>query len=183
MITTTTTTTTTTVTFEFSIYVICIIIRHFYNNICIPHRNSISTQNLIVEFMPQAYIVALFHIVRYRLLIAGLFVRQLVSKTPNHSRLRLSEAGSLFIDHVKSTDAGRYACRATSGSAADVTTRLTVYNASAKLVLQTVGSNFVSVTWQGLDSTVASTHYAILYRHRDEYHPKPSSTSGCFHAV
>jgi len=117
------------------------------------------------------------------LLIAGLFLRQIVSKTPNHSRLRLSEAGSLFIDHVKSTDAGRYTCRATSGSAADVTTRLTVYNASAKLVLQTVGSNFVSVTWQGLDSTIASTHYAILYRHRDEYHPKPSSTSGCFHAV
>ena len=112
-----------------------------------------------------------------------MLVHQLVSKTPNHSRLRLSEAGSLFIDHVKSTDAGRYTCRATSVSTADVTTRLTVYNASAKLVLQTVGSNFVSVTWQGLDSTIASTHYAILYRHRNEYQRKPSFTPGYLHAI
>jgi len=105
-------------------------------------------------------------------------VRQVVSKTPNHSRLRLGEAGSLFIDHVKSTDAGRYRCRATSGSTDDVTTRLLVFNATAKLVLQTVGSDFVGVTWKGLGSTIASTQYAVLYRERQEYHLRPSSTSG-----
>ena len=101
-----------------------------------------------------------------------------MSKTPNHSRLRLSEAGTLFIDHVKSTDAGPYTCCATSGSTDDATTRLMVYNATAKLVLQTTGSDFVSVTWKGLDSTIASTQYAVLYRHGHEYHLKPSSTSG-----
>jgi len=106
-----------------------------------------------------------------------------VSKTPNHSRLRLSEAGSLFIDHVKSIDAGPYACRATSGSSDDVTTttRMVVFNATAKLVLQTVGSDFVSVTWKGLDSTIASAQYAVLYRQRDEYQlGSSSSTSGYF---
>jgi len=101
-----------------------------------------------------------------------------VSKTPNHSRLRLSQAGSLFIDHVKSMDAGRYTCRATSGSADNATTRLMVYNSTAKLVLQTVGSDFVSVTWKGLDSTIASVQYAVLYRQRDVYHLRSSSTSG-----
>ena len=107
----------------------------------------------------------------------------MVSKTPNHSRLRLSEAGSLFVDHVKSTDSGRYACRATSGSTDNSTTRLVVYNATARLVLQLVGSDFVSVTWKGLDSTIASSQYAVLYRQRDEDQLKPSLTSGYFHAV
>jgi len=106
-----------------------------------------------------------------------------VSKTPNHSRLRLSEAGSLVVDHLKSTDAGRYACRATSGSSDDATTRLVAYNATATLVPQTVGSDFVSVTWKGLESTIASTQYAVLYRQRDENQLKPSSTSGCFQAT
>jgi len=118
-------------------------------------------------------------------------IGQVVSKTPNHSGLRLSEAGSLFVDHAKSSDAGRYRCRAISGGSAaadddvtvrnDVTvTRLVVFNASAKLLLQTVGSDFVGVTWQGLGSTVASTRYAILYRLRQEYQlTLPSaSTSG-----
>ena len=121
--------------------------------------------------------------VRHRSVTAAMFFRQVVSKTPNQSRLRLNEAGSLFIDHVKSTDAGRYKCRATSGSADDVTMRLTVYNATAKLVLRTVGSDFVSVTWKGLDSTIASTPYAVLYRHRNAHHLRPSSTSGYFHVI
>jgi len=110
-------------------------------------------------------------------------VRQVVSKTPNHSRLRLSEAGSLFIDHIKSTDAGLYQCRATSGSRDDVTTRLVVFNVTAKLVLQTVGSDFVSVTWVGLGATIASTQYAVLYRQRHEYHLRPSLTSGWFRVI
>jgi len=112
-----------------------------------------------------------------------MLVSQIVSKTPNHSRMRLSEGGSLIISYVKSTDAGRYTCRATSGSSDDVTTRMMVYNATAKLVLQTIGSNFVSVTWKGLGSTIASTQYAVLYRQRNEYHLRPFSISGYFHVL
>jgi len=115
-----------------------------------------------------------------------MLIGQVVSKTPNHSRLRLSEAGSLFIDHAKSTDAGRYRCRATSGSGStssdDVTTatRLVVFNVTSRLLVQSVGSDFVGVTWQGLGSTLASTRYAVLYRHRHEYQLTASSsyTSG-----
>ena len=107
-----------------------------------------------------------------------------MSKTPNHSRLRLSEAGSLFVDHVKPTDAGRYTCRAVSGSGSNATTRLVAYNTSARLLVQTVGSDYVSVTWKGLETTITSAQYAVLYRERhDETSTASPATSGYFRAT
>ena len=98
------------------------------------------------------------------------------STSDTHSRVRMtSSSGSLVIVNVKPSDSGKYTCTSSnvtslSSSTNDVSRataiRLIVYSASARLMIVATGSDYVSVTWIGIEPTVnvGSARYAIVYR-------------------
>jgi hypothetical protein len=92
---------------------------------------------------------------------------EVVDSRSNNIRLRLDTTGRLTIDHTKPSDSGRYTCLLAGQSPSTTppsTLQLRVFNPAAHLVLQSVGKDFVSVTWRGTDSTVSVVQYVITYR-------------------
>lgn len=90
----------------------------------------------------------------------------------NNSRLRVTTQ-SLFIASVKPTDAGEYMCTHydttpinETNNSISATLRLTVYSSTAHLTIVAIGNDYISVTWVGIEPTVASgsAQYAIVYR-------------------
>ena len=90
---------------------------------------------------------------------------KLLNNTSNESRIRLSASGKLSILHVKAKDAGTYSCIATNSLGQDmVTFVLHVHNKNIHILHKGIATNFITVTWNGTDSTVLSSDYLILYR-------------------
>ena len=87
---------------------------------------------------------------------------KVVNQTSNYSRLKLPHAGTLVIDHLKASDAGRYACVASSGAGSSrVSSMISIHDTHICLIPKVVSSNHVTVTW---NATVSSSRYLILYR-------------------
>lgn len=90
---------------------------------------------------------------------------KVVNNTSNFSRVRLGMVGSLTILQVKARDAGTYTCVATNTAGYVTTsTRLQVHSKDIHLLHKGVATNFITVTWNGTDSTVFTSDYIILYR-------------------
>lgn len=90
---------------------------------------------------------------------------KVVNNTSNISRIRLDTSGSLSLDHLKSEDAGTYTCVATNANGYDTTSAvLRVHNQDIHILYRGIATNFVTVTWNGTSSTVATSNYLILYR-------------------
>ena len=90
---------------------------------------------------------------------------KIVNNTSNYSRVRLSSAGSLSLLQVKATDAGTYTCMATNSEGYDSrTTQLQIHSKNIHILHKGIATNFITVTWNGTDSTVLSSDYLILYR-------------------
>ena len=82
--------------------------------------------------------------------------------------MRLSSSGSLELLHVKAKDAGTYTCVASSSTGKDaVSIILHVHNKNIHILHKGIATNFITVTWNGTDSTVLSSDYLILYRKSD----------------
>ena len=88
-----------------------------------------------------------------------------VNNTSNFSRVRLGAMGSLKIHHLKPLDAGTYTCVATNDRGYDTTsTVLRIHSKNIHILHKGVATNFITVTWNGTDSTVLTSNYLILYR-------------------
>ena len=90
---------------------------------------------------------------------------KVVNNTSNYSRVRLGAVGSLSVLQVKALDAGTYTCVATNSEDYRTTsTQLQVHSKDIHLLHKGVATNFITITWNGTDSTVFTSDYIILYR-------------------
>lgn len=90
---------------------------------------------------------------------------RVVNGTPNDSRIRFDASGTLTVNHLKPTDYGTYTCLASNPKGYDAASvRLTIYASGVQILLKSVSWNFVSVTWNGTDSTISTANYVILHR-------------------
>lgn len=90
-----------------------------------------------------------------------------VNNTSNFSRVRLGAKGSLEIHHLKPIDAGTYTCVATDEYGYDTTsTVLRIHSSNIHILYKGVATNFITVTWNGTDSTISTSDYLIMYRQK-----------------
>ncbi len=98
---------------------------------------------------------------------------KILNNTSNFSRVRLGTLGTMSVLNVKATDAGTYTCVATNSQGYVTTSsRLQVHSKNIHILHKGVATNFITVTWNGTDSTVFTSDYLILYREDatdDEY--------------
>ena len=88
-----------------------------------------------------------------------------VNNTSNFSRVRLAARGSLEIQHLKPLDAGTYTCVATNENGYDtISTVLLIHSKDIHILHKGVATNFITVTWNGTDSTMSTSDYLLLYR-------------------
>lgn len=89
---------------------------------------------------------------------------RVVNGTPNDSRIRFESSGTLTVNHVKPTDYGTYTCLASNPKGYDAASvRLSIYASGVQILVKSVSSNFVSVTWNGTDSTISTANYVIIH--------------------
>ena len=90
---------------------------------------------------------------------------RVVNESSNYSRVRFDSAGSLRIDYTKPSDSGTYTCVALNSKGYDAASaHLSIYNGDAHLILKSVAATFVTVTWNGTESTITTANYMLLYR-------------------
>ncbi len=90
---------------------------------------------------------------------------KVINGTSNFSRIRFDRKGTLTIEHIKASDAGNYRCVATNSQGSNtVITTLKVHSKDIRILNKSSATNFVTVTWNGTQSTIGTSDYLVLYR-------------------
>lgn len=95
---------------------------------------------------------------------------KIVNYTSNYSRVKLDLTGTLTINHLKAIDAGTYTCVATNSykKGSDTSsTVLKVHSNNVNIFYTGIATDFITISWNGTDSTMSTSDYLMLYRRVD----------------
>ena len=90
---------------------------------------------------------------------------RIINRTLNNARITIESTGSLSVDAIQASDAGWYTCTAVNDAGSDASSSaLRIYNQKARVVIRALDSSSVTVTWTGVDATMKTVDYVIIYR-------------------
>ncbi|XP_064607090.1 leucine-rich repeat neuronal protein 1-like [Liolophura sinensis] len=84
--------------------------------------------------------------------------------TSENVRASLIDDSVLIVHNIKAEDSGTYACEASNEVGYDISsTAVRVHSSNIRVVILHQSKTFITLTWNGTDSTVQSSDYKILY--------------------
>lgn len=88
-----------------------------------------------------------------------------INGSVNDTRVKFDPSGSVAVENLIPSDSGTFTCLASNPRGYDAASvRLSIYSNAVSVLVRSVSWNFVSVSWNGTESTISSANYVILHR-------------------
>ena len=88
-----------------------------------------------------------------------------VTNATKSDRMEILDSCTLIVRYLKTADSGTYGCKSDNGVGFDISsTRITVNNKPVRLILNTISSNYVALSWNGTMHTSMISDYQLHYR-------------------